>query len=163
MSNDNLLSCSFCGKNRNAVEKLIAGPGVYICNECITLSYNILDSEIKKVNTDIEYNISSPVQIKKIMDKFIVGQHTVKEIISTAAYNHFKRIKNIDNCFVEKSNILLIGPTGTGKTLFAKTLSSVLRVPFINIDATSLTESGYVGEDIESIFERLIINADYDI
>ena len=122
-----------------------------------------MDSEIKKVNTDIEYNISSPVQIKKIMDKFIVGQHTVKEIISTAAYNHFKRIKNIDNCFVEKSNILLIGPTGTGKTLFAKTLSSVLRVPFINIDATSLTESGYVGEDIESIFERLIINADYDI
>lgn len=154
------LNCSFCGKNRKDVNKLIAGPNVYICNECIVLSYNILDDG----NLDVITNptqMDSPKQIKEILDQYIVGQHSAKEILSTAAYNHFKRINS--NTHIEKSNILLIGPTGSGKTLFAKTLSEHLNLPFVNIDATSLTESGYVGDDIESIFERLIANANHDV
>lgn len=154
------LACSFCGKSRTDVDKLIAGPSVYICNECIILSYNILDTD----KADFEEYIKrpeSPRDIKSFLDQYIVGQDDVKEILSTAAYNHFKRISG--DIPVDKSNVLLIGPTGTGKTLFAKTLSEILDLPFVNIDATSLTESGYVGDDIESIFERLVSNAGYDV
>lgn len=161
------LSCSFCGKNREAVDKLIAGPSVYICNECITLSYNILVKDKPAIleNELTLENLPQPVEIKTFLDEYIVGHENAKELFAVSAYNHYKRIfypKN-DEIELEKSNILLVGPTGTGKTLFAKTLAKKLNVPFAIADATTLTEAGYVGDDVESVIERLLVLADYDI
>ena len=153
---DNKLSCNFCGKNRNQVEKLIAGPNVYICNECINLSYNIIEKESSEQNlATIEENIPSPREIHQFLDKHIIGNTNTKEVLSICAYNHYKRILNKSDIVIEKSNVLLVGPTGSGKTLFAKTLAKKLNVPFAIADATTLTEAGYVGEDVESILERL--------
>lgn len=161
------LSCSFCGKNREAVDKLIAGPSVYICNECITLSYNIIVNE-KPSRDDEELsleNLPQPLEIKKFLDEYIVGHENAKELFSVSAYNHYKRIfyPDVEDIEIEKSNILLVGPTGTGKTLFAKTLAKKLNVPFAIADATTLTEAGYVGDDVESVIERLLVLADYDV
>jgi ATP-dependent Clp protease ATP-binding subunit ClpX len=162
-------NCSFCGKNRDSVEKLIAGPNVYICNECITLSYKIVtESTDETAPVKSVKDLPTPQEIKQYLDEYIVGHVTAKEILSVSAYNHYKRLLNLDlgqdsDITLEKTNILLIGPTGTGKTLFAKTLAKKLDVPFVIADATTLTESGYVGEDVDSVLERLITLADYDI
>lgn len=164
-------NCSFCGKNRDSVEKLIAGPNVYICNECITLSYKIVtDSVDKNIDnlTSVD-DLPTPMQLKQHLDEYIVGHNTAKEILAVSAYNHYKRILSRESysddseTVLEKTNILLIGPTGTGKTLFAKTLAKKLNVPFVIADATTLTESGYVGEDVDSVLERLMALADYDV
>ena len=161
---DKKLNCNFCGKSRDQVEKLIAGPNVYICNECITISYEILDDEKFQPLDDIS-DIPTPKEIHDYLDQYITGQEEAKEILSTSAYNHYKRInhKSTNDITVEKSNVLMIGPTGTGKTLFAKTLARKLGVPFAIADATTLTEAGYVGDDVESVLERLLSVADYDI
>lgn len=162
---DKKLNCNFCGKNRNQVEKLIAGPNVYICNECISISYEILDDDKNRFYVDESMSIPTPTEIHNYLDKYITGQHETKEILSTSAYNHYKRINQKSNSEVEieKSNVLLVGPTGSGKTLFAKTLAKRLNVPFAIADATTLTEAGYVGDDVESVLERLLVVADYDI
>ena len=164
MTSDKKLHCSFCGKNRDSVDKLIAGPGVYICNECVTLSHNIISQCGKDTGQlDLE-NLPTPTEIKGHLDEYIVGHDSAKELLAVSAYNHYKRILNTDpNLELEKSNVLLIGATGTGKTLFAKTLARLLKVPFAIADATTLTEAGYVGEDVESVLERLLTVADFDL
>lgn len=162
-------SCNFCGKSKAAAEKLIAGPGVFICDECVRLSYDIIrDERNAKPKTTSVSNLDFTAQeIKWQLDQYITGQDHVKEILSVAAVNHIKRIQNnhqTDRTVeLTKSNILLMGKTGTGKTLFARSLSQILKIPIAITDATSLTESGYVGDDVESILERLLINANYDI
>ncbi len=166
------LRCSFCGRSQDEVKKLIAGPGVYICDECVALCEDILaeDREIAK-NKDDSFKSLTPQQIKAHLDEYIISQDRAKKILSVAVYNHYKRIssnmgsksKKKDNIELEKSNILLIGPTGTGKTLLAKTLAKILNVPFAVADATSLTEAGYVGEDVENILVRLLQAADYNV
>jgi ATP-dependent Clp protease ATP-binding subunit ClpX len=157
------LNCSFCGKNRDDVDKLIAGPGVYICNECITLSYKIVSDDLpREISHDAEH-IPPPSEIKKFLDEYIIGHEEAKLMLSVSAYNHYKRIYYDSQVELEKSNIMILGPTGSGKTLFAKTLAKKLNVPFAIADATTLTESGYVGEDVESVLERLVAMADYDI
>ncbi len=160
--NDKSLTCNFCGKHREDVEKLIAGPGVYICNECITISYEIIEKQnigsVKEFDFD---DLLTPKEIHALLNEHIIGQEETKLILSTCAYNHYKRISS--NTTIDKSNIMLVGPTGTGKTLFAKTLANILNVPFAIADATTLTEAGYVGEDVESVLERLLTLADYDI
>jgi ATP-dependent Clp protease ATP-binding subunit ClpX len=161
---DRELSCNFCGKNRDQVDKLIAGPGVYICNECVTLSYTIIAQEEQKQNSFVPEELPSPRDIKDHLDEYIVGHQDAKEMIAVSAYNHYKRLQLGDNDIkVDKSNILMVGPTGTGKTLFAQTLAKKLNVPLSIADATSLTESGYVGDDVDSILERLLSTANYDI
>lgn len=161
---DSQLSCNFCGKSRNQVEKLIAGPNVYICDECISLSYNIIEKESSAEELqDFDQSIPSPREIHNFLDQHIIGNTNTKEILSICAYNHYKRILNKSDVKIEKSNVLLVGPTGSGKTLFAKTLAKKLNVPFAIADATTLTEAGYVGEDVESILERLLSIADYDL
>jgi ATP-dependent Clp protease ATP-binding subunit ClpX len=170
MTDKKNFNCSFCGKNRDSVQKLIAGPNVYICNECITLSYKIVTESINK-NIDSLATVAdlpTPMQIKQHLDEYIVGHTVAKEILAVSAYNHYKRILSResyedDGIVLEKTNILLIGPTGTGKTLFAKTLAKKLNVPFVIADATTLTEAGYVGEDVDSVLERLLTLADYDV
>jgi ATP-dependent Clp protease ATP-binding subunit ClpX len=165
MSETNL-KCSFCGKSRDSVEKLIAGPSVYICNECITISYEILSEDPNENNeTHHADNIPIPQEIHQFLDQYITGQKEAKEILSTSAYNHYKRINQPNNSLVEieKSNVLMIGPTGSGKTLVAKTLAKILDVPFAIADATTLTEAGYVGDDVESVLERLLSVADYNV
>lgn len=160
------LNCSFCGKSRDSVEKLIAGPSVYICNECITISYEILSDNHIDIDTSIDINnVPTPAEIHAYLDEYISGQTETKEILSTSAYNHYKRInhKSTNNIDIEKSNVLMIGPTGSGKTLIAKTLSKILQVPFAIADATTLTEAGYVGDDVESVLERLLSVANYDV
>ena len=157
------LNCNFCGKNRDHVEKLIAGPSVYICNECITLSYKIVSDQPSLEVSDDEFSIPLPSEIKSFLDEYIIGHDEAKLMLSVSSFNHYKRIYYDSDVELEKSNILLLGPTGSGKTLFAKTLAKKLNVPFAIADATSLTESGYVGEDVESILERLVAMADYDI
>ncbi len=161
---DKKLNCNFCGKSRDQVEKLIAGPNVYICNECITISYEILDDRDFQPLHDVG-DIPTPKEIHDYLNQYITGQDEAKEILSTSAYNHYKRInhKSTGDVVVEKSNVLMIGPTGSGKTLFAKTLAKKLGVPFAIADATTLTEAGYVGDDVESVLERLLVVADYDI
>jgi ATP-dependent Clp protease ATP-binding subunit ClpX len=163
--NENLV-CNFCGKNRNDVEKLIAGPNVYICNECVSISYDIIEKDPDEIDIhSLAYDdLPKPKEIKEFLDEYVIGQDSAKELLSVHSYNHYKRIsKLIKDTVIEKSNILLIGSTGTGKTLLAKTLAKKLGVPFAIADATTLTESGYVGEDVESVLERLLSLADYDI
>jgi ATP-dependent Clp protease ATP-binding subunit ClpX len=161
---DKKLNCNFCGKSRDQVEKLIAGPSVYICNECISISYEILDDDKHLLFEELE-DIPTPREIHDYLNLYITGQDEAKEILSTSAYNHYKRInhKSTSDVTVEKSNVLMVGPTGSGKTLFAKTLAKKLNVPFAIADATTLTEAGYVGDDVESVLERLLAVADYDI
>ncbi|RLB10482.1 MAG: ATP-dependent Clp protease ATP-binding subunit ClpX [Deltaproteobacteria bacterium] len=166
-NNNNELFCSFCGKSQDEVKKLIAGPSVYICDECIQLCNEIIAEEYSKETEEFDSEgLLKPSEIKKILDQYVVGQEKAKKILSVAVYNHYKRINaHIDTreVEVEKSNILLIGPTGCGKTLLAQTLAKILDVPFTIADATTLTEAGYVGEDVENIILNLVQNADYDI
>jgi len=160
------LKCSFCGKVQDQVKKLIAGPGVYICDECIELCNEIIEEELGE-DADVELgNIPKPKEIKEILDQYVIGQEDAKKTLAVAVYNHYKRIGanvRVDDVELQKSNILLLGPTGVGKTLLAQTLARILNVPFAISDATSLTEAGYVGEDVENILLRLIQAADYDI
>jgi ATP-dependent Clp protease ATP-binding subunit ClpX len=160
------LKCSFCGKVQEQVKKLIAGPGVYICDECIDLCNEIIEEELSE-QTNVELgNIPKPKEIKKILDQYVIGQEEAKRSLSVAVYNHYKRINSashVDDVELQKSNIMLLGPTGSGKTLLAQTLARILNVPFAIADATSLTEAGYVGEDVENILLKLIQSADYDV
>ena len=164
------IRCSFCGKSQNSVERIIAGPGVYICNECIKVCSNIVEDELYE-NNETEYTINkqeklpTPEEIKAVLDSYVIGQEDAKKTLSVAVYNHYKRINNQKDSDVEiqKSNVLLLGPTGSGKTLLAQTLAKTLKVPFAIADATTLTEAGYVGEDVENILLKLIQNADYDV
>ena len=159
-----LASCSFCGRTEEGVEKLISGPNVYICDKCVRLCTGILD---KKASTPYEFKILKPKEIKHKLDEYIIGQEKAKITIAVAVYNHYKRIrakqKESQGVEFSKSNVLLFGPTGSGKTLIAKTLASILDVPFTIADATTLTEAGYVGEDVENIILRLLQAADYDV
>ena len=160
------LKCSFCGKVQEQVKKLIAGPGVYICDECIELCNEIIEEELSE-QTSVELsNVPKPKEIKQILDQYVIGQEQAKRALSVAVYNHYKRINSashLDDVELQKSNILLLGPTGSGKTLLAQTLARILNVPFAIADATSLTEAGYVGEDVENILLKLIQAADYDV
>lgn len=166
------IKCSFCGKTQNAVERIIAGPGVYICDECIKVCNNILEDDNYE-NNEVAYTINdedkllSPQEIKEILDSYVIGQEEAKKTLAVAVYNHYKRINNKtdrkDDVEIQKSNVLLLGPTGCGKTLLAQTLAKILNVPFAIADATTLTEAGYVGEDVENILLKLIQAADYDI
>lgn len=160
------LKCSFCGKLQDQVKKLVAGPGVYICDECIELCNEIIEEELHE-ETEFELgDIPKPREIKDILDQYVIGQEEAKKALAVAVYNHYKRINlgsKIDDVELQKSNIIMIGPTGSGKTLLAQTLARLLNVPFAIADATSLTEAGYVGEDVENILLKLIQNADYDI
>jgi len=163
-TNDNLF-CSFCGKNQKEVQKLIAGPAVYICDECIHLCSEIIEEEREKDTEDME-RLLIPKEIKGMLDDYVIEQDTAKKILAVAVYNHYKRLNSLlktGDVEIQKSNILLIGPTGCGKTLLAQTLARFLNVPFTIADATSLTEAGYVGEDVENIILSLLQNADYDV
>ncbi|BDR73595.1 ATP-dependent Clp protease ATP-binding subunit ClpX [Clostridium tetani] len=160
------LKCSFCGKKQDQVKRLVAGPGVYICDECIELCSEIITDELEEdINTDMS-SLPKPSEIKSYLDDYVIGQDDAKKALSVAVYNHYKRINlnNVnDDVELQKSNILLLGPTGSGKTLLAQTMAKFLNVPFAIADATTLTEAGYVGEDVENILLKLIQNADYDI
>jgi len=166
---DKILYCSFCGKGQNEVQKLIAGPSVYICEECVDLCNNIIEEELNDNEANQDLVLYKPKEIKSLLDEYVIDQDTAKKVLSVAVYNHYKRLndkpKPRDNDYVEigKSNILLIGPTGSGKTLLAQTLARILNVPFAIADATTLTEAGYVGEDVENIVQKLLQNCDYDV
>jgi len=162
-SSDKKISCSFCGKSQEEVKKLIAGPNVYICNECVVLCKDIL-VEDDKIDTKTKFEIPKPSEIFNHLDDHIIGQDQAKKILSVSVYNHYKRVQNPSKDIeISKSNILLIGPTGCGKTLLAQTLAKFLNVPFTIADATTLTEAGYVGEDVENIILRLLQQCDYDV
>ncbi|MDE0907668.1 MAG: ATP-dependent Clp protease ATP-binding subunit ClpX [SAR324 cluster bacterium] len=165
-SKDAPLRCSFCGKTQDEVKKIIAGPTVYICDECIDLCNDIMEEEWQKDRViDLQQDILKPAEIKEILDGYVVGQDQAKRVLAVAVYNHYKRINTNfgdEDVELQKSNILLVGPTGTGKTLLAQTLARVLNVPFAMADATTLTEAGYVGEDVENIVLKLLQAADYD-
>lgn len=161
------LKCSFCGKSQEQVKRLVAGPGVYICDECIELCSEIIEEEFEDTGIDSEVNdVPKPKDIKDVLDQYVVSQELAKKTLAVAVYNHYKRINSDirnDDVELQKSNIIMLGPTGCGKTLLAQTLANILNVPFAIADATSLTEAGYVGEDVENILLKLIQAADYDI
>jgi len=165
---EKLLYCSFCGKSQHEVRKLIAGPSVFVCDECVELCNDIIREEVQE-ETDIglaRNKFPKPREIKQILDEYVIGQSTAKKVLSVAVYNHYKRIEHqekIGDVELSKSNILLIGPTGSGKTLLAETLARLLNVPFTIADATTLTEAGYVGEDVENIIQKLLQKCDYDV
>ncbi len=164
--------CSFCGRNENQVEKLIAGPtGVYICDECIDMCVDIMEEEYEKeqalgVKPEEDLKLLKPAELREFLDDYVIGQEQAKKVLSVAVYNHYKRVtapKDLDDVELQKSNILMIGPTGSGKTYMAQTLAKIINVPFAIADATTLTEAGYVGEDVENILLKLIQAADYDV
>jgi ATP-dependent Clp protease ATP-binding subunit ClpX len=168
MVSDKHLRCSFCGKSKDSVRKFISGPSVYICNECVALCNEILaeEEEERSSGGDVAVPTLAPREIKEVLDQYVIGQEAAKKALSVAVYNHYKRVNHkgvLDDVEVEKANILLIGPTGVGKTLLAQTLARILNVPFTIADATTLTEAGYVGEDVENILVRLLQAADYNI
>ena len=164
---DKHVRCSFCGKSRDEVRRLIAGPGVYICDECVLLCQEIVSEDVSPMSNDrAEIEVKKPQEIKAVLDQYVVGQEQAKKALSVAVYNHYKRIKykgKKNDVELQKSNIVMLGPTGCGKTYLAQTLAKILNVPFAIADATSLTEAGYVGEDVENVLLRLIQNADYNI
>ena len=169
--NGNDIRCSFCNKTQSQVRKLIAGPaGVYICDECIDICADILEEELEEdavAETEHpEINLLKPMQIKSFLDEYVVGQEEAKKVLAVSVYNHYKRVtapKNLDDVELQKSNIIMVGPTGSGKTYLAQTLAKIINVPFAIADATTLTEAGYVGEDVENILLKLIQAADYDV
>jgi ATP-dependent Clp protease ATP-binding subunit ClpX len=169
-SSEKVLYCSFCGKSQHEVKKLIAGPSVFICDECIELCNDIIRDEVPAEGADAKTaksDLPFPSEIKASLDQYVIGQEVAKRTLSVAVYNHYKRLKhmgrNKDEIELAKSNILLIGPTGSGKTLLAQTLARLLNVPFVIADATTLTEAGYVGEDVENIIQKLLQNCGYDV
>ncbi|HSI59871.1 MAG TPA: ATP-dependent Clp protease ATP-binding subunit ClpX [Ideonella sp.] len=169
-SGEKVLYCSFCGKSQHEVKKLIAGPSVFICDECIELCNDIIRDEVPAESATAKTaksDLPVPLEIKTSLDQYVIGQEAAKRILSVAVYNHYKRLKHMggakDDVELSKSNILLIGPTGSGKTLLAQTLARLLNVPFVIADATTLTEAGYVGEDVENIIQKLLQNCNYDV
>ena len=166
MSHDKHLRCSFCGKSKDSVRKFISGPSVYICNECIALCNEILAEDEEREVAEAITQVPTPPEIKEVLDQYVIGQEKAKKALSVAVYNHYKRINSAsvqDDVELDKSNILLIGPTGVGKTLLAQTLARILDVPFTIADATTLTEAGYVGEDVENILVRLLQAGDFNV
>ena len=165
MADNKEYTCSFCGKQKEEVKTLIAGPNQYICNECVDLCYDIIHESRSKNEETYDGDMPTPDEIKEFLDAHIIGQDEAKEVLSVAVYNHYKRINadNKDGIELDKSNVMVMGPSGTGKTLIAKTIAKFLDVPFAQIDATSLTESGYVGDDVENVVQRLLIAADFDV
>jgi len=168
-SGEKLLYCSFCGKSQHEVKKLIAGPSVFICDECIDLCNDIIRDETSNVESvagSAKSDLPTPHEIAELLDQYVIGQQTAKRILSVAVYNHYKRLKHLgkkDDIELSKSNILLVGPTGSGKTLLAQTLARMLNVPFVIADATTLTEAGYVGEDVENIIQKLLQSCNYEV
>lgn len=168
-NNDKVFHCSFCGKSQHEVRKLIAGPSVYVCDECVALCNDIINEErADKAGAAVDtlLKLPTPKEIRTTLDEYVIGQTQAKKVLSVAVYNHYKRLRNLhkhDEVELNKSNILLIGPTGSGKTLLAETLARLLNVPFVIADATTLTEAGYVGEDVESIIQKLLQRCEYDL
>src|SRR5210317_1573814 len=161
-----LLYCSFCGKSQHEVRKLIAGPSVFICDECVELCNDIIREEMQEGAAESSSSLPKPQEINSMLDQYVIGQARAKKVLSVAVYNHYKRLDSDggkDDIEISKSNILLIGPTGSGKTLLAETLARMLNVPFTIADATTLTEAGYVGEDVENIIQKLLQKCDYDV
>jgi ATP-dependent Clp protease ATP-binding subunit ClpX len=166
VTGDKHLRCSFCGKSKDSVKKFISGPSVYICNECVSLCNEILAEEEEREAVESQVPSPTPVEIKDVLDQYVIGQDEAKRALAVAVYNHYKRVNHqgvLDDVEIEKANILLMGPTGVGKTLLAQTLARMLQVPFTIADATTLTEAGYVGEDVENILVRLLQAADFNI
>ena len=169
MARNSDIRCSFCNKNQDQVRKLIAGPsGIYICDECVEICADIVEEEIEEIQEeeDLDINLLKPVEIKEFLDDYVIGQEEAKKVLAVSVYNHYKRVmapKDLDEVELQKSNIIMIGPTGSGKTYLAQTLAKIINVPFAIADATTLTEAGYVGEDVENILLKLIQAADYDV